>query len=388
MVRKKYLLGVSGGPDSMALLHYFYTQDEYFEVAHVNYQRRDTAARDQEIVERYCEERGIPCHIRFFPKKITIQNFQKDARDFRYQFFKEILKDRDLDVVVTAHHFDDDLETYLFQKRRKMLSEEMGIASWTEILNIPVWRPFLKHSKKELLDYCHEHNIPYGIDETNLELDYTRNKIRSEIHAMSEAEYKRLVKEFGQERERWQKMKERRRKIVKSWDFVVSFESYARIKDSERFLYLRDWLMVQGVDAHDFSRSYLLDLDAQIMGRKIHRRLGDFYLCYTYGEIAVYQPKSYVEYYDDLSALKKSKHPFVKAMLEQDIKLESKDFPVCIRNFQAGDWILKSYGRKRISRFFIDEKIALYKRDSWPVMLSASGEVIYVPGLGISVSFL
>ena len=109
-LRKRVLIGVSGGPDSMALLDMMKDKYEVY-VAHVNYHHRDTALRDELIVEDYCKKYDIP----YFKKdyvEVEGGNFQENARIFRYEFYKEIIDKYDLECVMLAHHKDDLIETY------------------------------------------------------------------------------------------------------------------------------------------------------------------------------------------------------------------------------------------------------------------------------------
>ena len=120
-----FLLAVSGGADSMALLQLFYSLELKFQVAHVNYHLRgkDSDA-DQELVKNFCSENNIPFHLYEVSDKDqkpenSIQNW---ARNLRYDFFREIQKTENLDYLVTAHHLNDQLETFLIN-----LSKASGI---------------------------------------------------------------------------------------------------------------------------------------------------------------------------------------------------------------------------------------------------------------------
>ena len=115
-LRKRVLIGVSGGPDSMALLDMMKDRYEVY-VAHVNYHHRDTALRDDVSVEDSCTKYDIP----YFKKdyvEVEGGNFQENARIFIYEFYKEIIDKYDLECVMLAHHKDDLIETYLMQKKR------------------------------------------------------------------------------------------------------------------------------------------------------------------------------------------------------------------------------------------------------------------------------
>ncbi|MBQ2509839.1 MAG: tRNA lysidine(34) synthetase TilS, partial [Erysipelotrichaceae bacterium] len=171
----KYLIAVSGGPDSMALLNMAREEGLEIEVAHVNYHKRDTAKRDEKIVRSYCEQYGIPVHVKdVYPGDVK-GNFQAYAREVRYAYFANLCRRYGLDGTVTAHQQDDLLETYLMQKEKKLGVEYYGLKEETRIKGVSVIRPLLDCTKEELLSYCEKKGLDYGIDESNLTDVYTRN---------------------------------------------------------------------------------------------------------------------------------------------------------------------------------------------------------------------
>ncbi len=97
----------------MALLDMAFHSGAYIEAAHVNYHKRGSADRDEEIVRSYCHERGIPFHLLDFDEERYSGNFQAAARQTRYDFFRKICEKDDLDEVLVAHQKDDLIETYL-----------------------------------------------------------------------------------------------------------------------------------------------------------------------------------------------------------------------------------------------------------------------------------
>ena len=172
-----YVIGVSGGPDSMALLDMCRSYGLSFLVAHMNYQKRESAFRDEELVVNYCQRYEIPCYVKR-QKKPCKGNFQAFARAERYHFYHELLEKYHGDAILLAHHLDDHLETYLMQMERGSKGVYYGIQEETVLYDCKVLRPLLSYTKQELLAYCIEHQVPYGFDESNFTDDYTRNRIR------------------------------------------------------------------------------------------------------------------------------------------------------------------------------------------------------------------
>ncbi len=182
---KKYLLAVSGGVDSMVLASLF---AEVFQggaqlfVAHINYHLRgEDSNLDQQLVEAFCQEKNIPVYLYSVSNgdgKPASGSIQLWARELRYRFFYSLLEEHRIDYLVTAHHLGDQLETFIIN-----LSRGSGIKG---LCGIPskgenILRPLLNFTKEELYDYAERCSIPYREDKSNKKDDYLRNKIRNHI---------------------------------------------------------------------------------------------------------------------------------------------------------------------------------------------------------------
>tara|TARA_R110000868_G_scaffold368227_1_gene631198 strand:- start:28071 stop:29408 length:1338 start_codon:yes stop_codon:yes gene_type:complete len=177
----KILLGVSGGPDSMALLYAFFKSNVDVMVVHINYELRGKESDiDQELVEGMCTEWGFECCSIRLNNNIHQGNFQNWAREERYRIFKELKEAKKISCIATAHHQNDQVETIL----QKVLRGS-GVEAWQgmSIWDGQLFRPLLPFKKSEIVEYCSEEAIPYRIDESNLESGYARNFIRNELSA-------------------------------------------------------------------------------------------------------------------------------------------------------------------------------------------------------------
>ena len=178
---QSYLLAVSGGADSMVLAFLFQEFGLKFQVAHVNYKLRgkDSDA-DQKIVEDFCFAHGITFHLHQVSEQDNKpeNSIQVWARELRYKFFKQIQKEENLEFLVTAHHLNDQLETFIIN-----LSKASGIKGLSGIPanDHKIIRPLLHFSKEEIYDFAKENNIDYREDLSNKKSDYLRNKIRNEV---------------------------------------------------------------------------------------------------------------------------------------------------------------------------------------------------------------
>ena len=174
----KLLVGVSGGIDSMVCLDLARKCNKNVFVAHVNYKLRGKESdRDEKILKNYCLQWNIPFYI-FTSSIDKTKNIQTEARKIRYSFFDEILKKEGLDFIVTAHHLNDNVETFFINSLRGS-----GINGITGIPNKRnnIIRPLLSVNKKEIINYSKANKLSYGEDSTNTLSDYKRNFIRNEI---------------------------------------------------------------------------------------------------------------------------------------------------------------------------------------------------------------
>ncbi|WP_353148937.1 tRNA lysidine(34) synthetase TilS [Chryseobacterium sp.] len=183
-----YLLAVSGGADSMVLASLFQdlrmsSQDTgyNFQVAHINYKLRGNDSDwDQKVVQDFCEKNHIKFHLYEVSEKDRKpeNSIQLWARELRYRFFKDIQKKENLKYLVTAHHLNDQLETFLIN-----LSKASGIKGLSGIPSHDnhILRPLLNFSKKEIYQFAEQHHIEFREDLSNKKSDYLRNKIRNEI---------------------------------------------------------------------------------------------------------------------------------------------------------------------------------------------------------------
>jgi tRNA(Ile)-lysidine synthase len=180
---RKYIAAISGGPDSMAMLDMFHK--DIVAACHVNYHKRDSAKRDEAIVRQFCKVHGIHFEKLDANPKLLEQydtnNFQTSARLLRYDFFAKIAKKYNTFSLLVAHNKDDFVETAIMQQERHSTALFLGIPAKQQFKTLLIERPLLNKRKSDLLKYCDHKNISYGIDETNFEVMYTRNRIRKDI---------------------------------------------------------------------------------------------------------------------------------------------------------------------------------------------------------------
>lgn len=181
----KILVGVSGGPDSISLLHILYELGYSLCVAHVNHGLRENAILDEQFVIDFCKEREIPCFVKRIHLKEILNGMtlEEAGRKERYDFFKEVMLQEHCTKVATAHNGNDSAETVIMNIIRGTgisgLKGIMPIVKWSE--NICITRPLIECNRKQIEEYCKENNLNPRHDESNDEAVYTRNKIRLEL---------------------------------------------------------------------------------------------------------------------------------------------------------------------------------------------------------------
>lgn len=381
MKKENWLVAVSGGPDSMALLHKFQSSHYELSVAHVNYHRREESDMEEQMVKDYCHKNGLSFYSVDFNEAVK-GNFQAVAREFRYQFFAELIHQHNLKGVIVGHHYNDHLETYQMQKERGSIPKVMGLQEKTELFGIQVWRPLLNLSKDELVEYCEINHVPYSIDASNRDETYTRNRIRAALKNPQEVE-KQLLED--------QKQLSGVRYMVDLYmeeldGNIVDKEDYFKITEHLRYLYLRAKLLSYGVDGHHYKERFFAELDRQMQGDKLVYKFDVINIYVDKQRIVFAKPKPFSYTLNSLKMFK-TEHFHLKenGTKIQGLTVSDDDFPITIRNVQAGDEILMRYGRKKVNRFLIDRKIPQYKRETWIVVENRVKECIFVVGMGCDV---
>ncbi len=176
--KRFFILGVSGGPDSMSLLYALSRLEVPLVVVHCNYQLRGQSSdKDQELVEETASMWGYDAvSVRLDPPRKEGVNFQDWARRRRYEIFRDLQQEHGASAIVTAHHQDDQLETII----QKIL-RGAGLTAWQgmSIWNGTVFRPLLEISKADILRFASSSHVPYRLDNTNEESTYARNFLRN-----------------------------------------------------------------------------------------------------------------------------------------------------------------------------------------------------------------
>jgi len=232
------LLGVSGGKDSMAMAHLMLELGYSIAIAHVNYQLRGIDSnKDENLVKDFAKSLRVP----FFLKKLERNELagtgiQQNARKIRYQYFEEIAKKDDFDLILTAHHRDDLIETVLLNFLRGAGPDGMaGIRAKRGIIR----RPLLNIKSEEIHQYVKKHKIPWREDVSNAESKYYRNFIRNELIPLIESRWpackdtihrhSEIMQEMVNIRNLWLKVETPKIKSIRNTDLLLDLN---KIKNS------------------------------------------------------------------------------------------------------------------------------------------------------------
>ena len=401
------VVGCSTGPDSMALVDMLLKiRNKYnlsLVVAHVNHNVRKESYHEAEFLKKYCEDN----HLVF--ESMVIENygddnFHNEARNIRYTFFENVVHKYEANYLMTAHHGDDLMETILMRiVRGSNLSGYGGFKSVIEMDGYTIVRPLLNYTKKDLEEYDKENRVPYFIDSSNNKDKYTRNRYRKYMLPFLKAEDRDVHLKFLKFSNSLMEAskfidKSRMRAISRVMDedkiIVDAFLEEDPYIQREILYYLledfyQDDLILVGDRHIDLILSILrsnrsncfVNLPNDVIARKEYN---EFTLTRDTDVISSYEIE--FDQYVDLP-----NHHHIEMIESTDdnsnniCRLNSKEIvlPLIVRTRKVGDKIrVKGLdGTKKVKDIFIDKKISIHNRDSWPIVLDSSGKVVWIPGL-------
>ena len=177
-----FLLAVSGGIDSMVMLDFFVKNQSNIDckisVCHINHNYHSKSLKMSKIVSDYCNKNNIKHFNVILKKQVLNNNIESQLRKKRYNELEKVRKKISANYIVTAHHFDDQIETALM---RILNSSSFDSIMGIKILNNIIFRPFIDISKDEINLYAKDNNIVYGTDPTNNDISLTRNFLRKKV---------------------------------------------------------------------------------------------------------------------------------------------------------------------------------------------------------------
>lgn len=401
------LLAVSGGIDSMVMVQLFIETGIKFGIAHVNFKLRgDESDKDEAFVKKLATQFNIPFHNTYFEtKKISAElkiSTQMAARDLRYAWFDEIRTQFGYDYIATAHHLDDQAETFFINILRGT-----GISGMHGIMpkQGKIIRPLMFTTREQILSYALKHNLQWREDQSNKSRKYLRNKLRLDVLS----ELYKINPKFSY-------------KLNESISYLRNVETIYNShiagittdlvqKTPQGVLISIDWIyeyqphdtyLYELLKPYGFSfavvKKIVHSLDTfsgKVFYSPTHRLLRD-------RENFIIQPLE--ELQDKLKEQeiyfieKEATHidlPFEMSIQQTHnisdlplgkastacIDMEKLEFPLRIRRWEKGDWFtpLGLQGKKKLSDFFIDQKLSLADKEKiW--LLQSGDDIVWVIG--------
>jgi len=204
-LNSKLIVAVSGGPDSMSLLHLLKVAGfKNIVVAHLDHLIRTDSSKDAELVKRVSGEYGYKFELSLVDvKKIAEEageNIEAVGRRERYSFFRKLAEKYKAKYIVTAHHADDQIETVLMNIVRGCGLD--GLKGMSE-LDADIWRPLLPYPKVKILNYCRKNSLKFMNESTNDDLQYRRNFLRKMVVPQLKELNPNLLETFGNNIKLW-----------------------------------------------------------------------------------------------------------------------------------------------------------------------------------------
>jgi len=399
----KILAAVSGGMDSVLMAHLFKSAGFDFGIAHCNFQLRgDESTADQEFCKTLAQQLQVPFHVTSFDtlkyaaeEKVSTQ---MAARELRYQWFEEISQQAGYSVIALAHHQNDAIETILLN-----LTRGTGIAGLHGILpkNGRLVRPMLFLNRDEIQELINENGLSYVEDSSNASAKYARNKIRLEVipklKELNPALESTFEKNLAHFRDLELLLEQKTAKLKKELFIYRDNEiriSLAALKQlAPRRLLLFNLLQEFGVnetiiddlilalDKHPgkvFETTgyrMIVDRSELIISKASHANDQEAIIGIKDHEINYGGYKLLI--LNDDSPLIIKNNPLATSV-DTDLLI----YPLTLRPWQQGDYFypLGMQSGKKLSDFFIGQKVPLHKKNEIPLLVNGNGDIIWVGG--------
>jgi len=437
---QKVLLAVSGGIDSMVMLHLFEKSGFDYGIVHCNFQLRgDESDRDEEFVKKHVLIHGVPSFFKGFDTEEYAQingiSIEMAARDLRYEYFEKIRSENGYDYIATAHHSDDLIETFFLNLTRKT-----GIKGLTGIKDKSgrIIRPMMFASRADIEKYTAEQYVEFCEDSTNNEVIYQRNFLRNKILPLFSTLNPQFKKNLLASIENLKDAEtvysgyfdSEKQKVVKNAaessfpDYpagrdcaqgdsqterslsLVSIKNYHSCIDIQKLLNSSHpkLLLLEILSGFNFNPAVVDEVFQSLNTEpgkqffsKTHRLIKDRQKLFITKLIETETRIFYIEADDvelfepfDIKIEKLPGKDF-KIRKEQNIACLDSDkleFPLLMRKWQEGDYFqpLGMSGVKKLSDFFIDEKLPVHqKQNTW--LLCSGEKIVWVMGHRIDNRF-
>ena len=400
LIGKNLLLATSGGLDSMVMLNLFHKLPFEIAIAHCNFQLRGLESfDDQRFIQDYAKDNEIPLFLTQFDTEAFANDYklstQVAARELRYNWFYELLETENYDYILTAHHADDNLETFLIH-----LVRGTGIDGLTGIppQNGKVMRPLLIFSRSELEQYAKDNAIEWKEDSSNASDKYLRNKIRHNLVPI----IKELNPEFLASFQKTQTYLQESKAMVEDASFLV-YQQVAKEKGTEIHFDLNQLKKLPNYKSYlyhwfnGFGFSAWEDIYDLVDGQSGKQVFSNEFRLLKNRDFLILSPLNSEDENEEYFINKNQKEVNVPLKLQfckvASINLVSNTcifvdedklwYPLVLRRWKEGDTFqpLGMEGKsKKVSKFFKDEKLSLIEKEkTW--FLCSDKEIVWIAGI-------
>ena len=386
--KSKLLVCVSGGVDSMVLIDLLKKLKLDVSIAHCNFKLREQESdEDEKFIRTYSLDNSIPFYSKSFITKLPKHSLQMAARTLRYNWFYSLLKKKKLNFIVTAHHLDDSLETFILN-----ISRASGIGGLTGIkpLNDLIVRPLLIFSKNQILNYAINNKISWREDSTNIQKDYLRNQLRNEVIPV----LKKIHPNFLEQSKKTMDFLKDSSSIINNYIKLIKKTHFVSKDDkifiSKKFLLENKNIIFELFRDYGFKESnQIIELCNSSSGKLIkssnyillsnrfnlilNKNKDEVITFYKIGVNGLNFPININFFFGKFETENNKKSIYIS---KQDI-----EFPLFLRKWKKGDIFYPTgmQGKKLISKYYKDEKMSFFdKQNQW--LLCNHNEVMWIVG--------
>jgi len=402
-INDQYLIvGASAGPDSLALLNLLHTSTtKQIVCAHINHNVRKESTEEANYLQKYCQTN----HILFETIKIekyNEHNFENEARNIRYNFYEQILDKYHSHTLFLAHHGDDLIETVLMKIiRGSNLEGYAGIKEVSYLDNYQIIRPLITYTKNDLINYNQTNNIKYYLDKTNDDITYTRNRYRHKLLPILKAEDQQVHKKFLKYSET----------LLDYFNYVerITLEKLSTISHNNKIDIIKfnnEEQFIQKNLIFYYLTNFYNNKSNIVKEKHITSIINLIKSNKPNGEISL--PNNYlaIKEYNYLYIKENKKQQSYKVLLTNNLQINHLNFnlltkcdtdgnnvcrlnskkiklPLYLRNKKDGDKIeIKGLnGHKKVKEIFIENKIPITTRDSYPILVDSNDTILWIPNL-------
>jgi tRNA(Ile)-lysidine synthase len=408
--KDKLLIAVSGGIDSVVLCELCKQASFDFAIAHCNFQLRgEDSNRDEKFVQQLAVKYGVPFYIKHFDtntiSKQEKKSIEETARDLRYTWFEELRIAHHLNYILTAHHADDNIETVAMQFFRGT-----GIKGLRGILpkQNHIIRPLLFAKRAQLETFLANNNLTHITDHTNFENDYTRNHFRNNILPLIEKSYpgakenilKNIARFAGVAELYGQSIAQQKKRLLEHKGNEIHIPVLKLLKTTPLETIVYEIIKDYGFTAHQTTDVInLLQSETgkyiQSSTHKIIKNRNWIIISPNQSaeaqHILIEENDTSIKFADKVIELQKLKNENYKIQNNTSIaqiSLDAIQFPLLLRKWKQGDYFypLGMQKKKKLSRFFIDQKLSLSdKQNTW--IIEMDKKIVWIVGQRIDDRF-